>query len=153
MPDEFDVERIVAANSYMVVGTVGHDGCPWVSPVFFAPVGDDRLYWVSSPDSRHSRNIAQCPKVALTVFDSGVAIGRAEAVYFEAQAFRAAGAETAAALDALNARLPKSKQLSAQDLEPAGPLTLYKAEFSHRYVLVRGGDPQQGNTVDITLEV
>jgi hypothetical protein len=87
------------------------------------------------------------------VFDSRVAIGGAEAVYFEGRGSRAASAETGAALQALNARLPKSKQLSVHDLEPDGPMALYKAELSHRSVLVRGGDPQQGNTLDITFEV
>ena len=52
------VPRLLAANKYMVLATADADGVPWATPVYFAPRDESRLYWVSSPDSRHSRNIA-----------------------------------------------------------------------------------------------
>ena len=69
MIDRSATDRMLAANRYLVLGTAGKDGRPWVTPVFFAPLDPDRVCWVSSPDSRHSCNIAQRAAVAITVFD------------------------------------------------------------------------------------
>lgn len=153
MPDRADFDRLLAAHRYLVLGTVGADGRPWATPVFFAPLGADAVCWVSSPDSRHSHNVESRPSVALTVFDSTVAVGGAQAAYADAEARRARPDELADVLDALDARLPAAKRLVPDDLRPAGPLVAYRADLQHRYVLVRGGDPEQGNAVDMTLEV
>ena len=88
MPDRADFDRLLAANRYLVLGTVGADGRPWVTPVFFAPLAADAVCWVSSPGSRHSRTIESRPSVALTVFDSTVAVGGAQAAYADAEARR-----------------------------------------------------------------
>jgi uncharacterized protein YhbP (UPF0306 family) len=153
MTDRSVVDRVLNANRYLVLGTADAHGQPWVTPVFFAPLDPDRVCWVSSPDSRHSRNIASRAALAITVFDSTVEVGLAEAAYFEADAAPLMPDESNAALQALNARLPKAKQLSGDDLQPIGPMVIYQAEFRHRYVLIRGGNPQFGNAVDMTVEV
>jgi uncharacterized protein YhbP (UPF0306 family) len=147
------VDRVLAANRYLVLGTADPDGQPWLTPVFFASLAKNRLCWVSSPDTRHSRNIARRAAVAITVFDSTVEVGHAEAAYFDAQAAPALPDEVDDALHALNARLPPAKQLSGDDLQPAGPLVVYRADVQRSYVLVRGGDATYGNTVDLTVEV
>ena len=110
MNDRSTIDRVLAANLYIVLGTADEDGQPWVSPVFFAQLGPNRLCWVSSPDSRHSRNIAHRNTIAITVFDSTVAVGRAEAAYFDAHAAPATPDEVDAALQSLNARLPSDKR-------------------------------------------
>jgi hypothetical protein len=61
--------------------------------------------------------------------------------------------ETGAALGALNSRLPLQKRLSVDDLHPRGPMVVYRAGLRHRYVLVRGGNREFGNAVDMTVEV
>jgi hypothetical protein len=82
---------------------------------------------VSSPDSRHSRNLARRAQVAITVFDSTVEVGQAEAVYFDADAQLVPADELASVLVALNARLLDAEQLSGDDLRrvarwsPTGP--------------------------------
>ncbi len=153
MNDRSTIDRLLAANLYLVLGTADEDGHPWVSPVFFAQLGPDRLCWVSSPDARHSRNIAHRNTIAITVFDSTVAVGRAEAAYFDANAAAATPDEVDAALQSLNARLPSDKALNPDDLQPHGPLVVYRADLQHRYILIRGGDPEHGNAVDTTVEV
>jgi uncharacterized protein YhbP (UPF0306 family) len=150
--DRSDVDRVLAANRYLVLGTADENGQPWATPVFFAPLDPHRVCWVSAPDSRHSRNIANRPAIAITVFDSTVEVGRAEAAYFDADAAPATPDETKAALQALNARLPQHKRLSSADLQPHGPLVVYRADLRHRY-LVRGGNAELGNDLDITVEV
>lgn len=148
---ELSVDGILAANRYLVLGTADADGTPWATPVFFAPLGDDRVCWVSSPSSRHSRNIAARAQIAITVFDSSVAVGSAEAAYFDAVAVAAPDAPSA--LEALNARLPSGKELTPEDLEPAGPLVAYAAELQRRYVLVRGSSPHSTHAFDTTVEI
>src|SRR5213083_1339516 len=83
--------RIVDANMYMTLATADAEGRPWISPVWFAPMTDDELLWVSDPRTRHSRNIAVRPEVAIVIFDSTVPIGGAEALYVEATADRLSG--------------------------------------------------------------
>lgn len=147
------LERVLAANRYLVLATADEDGRPWATPVFFARLDTDRVGWVSSPESRHSRNIAARGAIAITVFDSTVAVGQAEAAYFEADAAPAAGDDAAAVLDALNAKLPAAKRLSAGDLGPTGRLVAYQAQLRRRFVLVRGGDEELGNVTDRTVEL
>jgi uncharacterized protein YhbP (UPF0306 family) len=151
--DRSAVDRVLAANRYLVLGTADEDGQPWVTPVFLAPLAPSRLCWVSPPDSRHSRNIAHRSAVAITVFDSTVEVGRAEAVYFDADVAQATPDKMDAALQSLNSRLPQGKRLSRADLQPHGPLVTYRADLRHHYVLVRGGNPELGNAVDMTVEV
>jgi uncharacterized protein YhbP (UPF0306 family) len=151
--DRSAVDRVLAANRYLVLGTVDGAGQPWVTPVFFAPLGADHVCWLSSPDSRHSRNIARRPAVAITVFDSSVEVGQAEAAYFDAEAAQATPDETDPALHALNSRLPQDKRLGGEDLQPVGPFVIYRADLRRRYVLVRGGNSEFGNAVDTTVEV
>jgi hypothetical protein len=153
MIDRSAVDRVLAANLYLVLGTADGDGRPWVSPVFFAPYDPHGLCWVSSPDSRHSRNIAARDAVAITVFDSSVAVGQAEAAYFDAHAAPAPGNDVEEALRCLNSRLPQQKSLSRDDLQPHGPLVVYLADVQHSYVLVRGGTAEYGNPIDMTVEV
>ena len=153
MIDRSDIGRVLTANRYVVLGTADENGRPWVTPVFFAPLEPNRVCWVSSPDSRHSRNIAHRPAVAITVFDSTVEVGRAEAAYFDTDAARAAADEIDTALQSLNLRLPHDKQLGSDDLQPRGPLVVYRADLRRSYVLVRGGNSEFGNAVDMTVEV
>jgi nitroimidazol reductase NimA-like FMN-containing flavoprotein (pyridoxamine 5'-phosphate oxidase superfamily) len=84
---------VFAGNRYMVLGTADADGRPWTSPVWYAREGYDELYWVSSPQARHSRNIAARPQISIVVFDSQVPVGSAAAVYMQATAQEVTGAE------------------------------------------------------------
>ena len=72
---------IVDANLYMVLGTADKTGRPWVSPVYYAAEGYTELYWVSSPEARHSRNLATRPELSIVVFDSQAPIGTGQGVY------------------------------------------------------------------------
>lgn len=78
--------EIIDSNLYMVLGTADETGQPWVSPVYFAPQGYQEFYWVSSPEVRHSRNIAARPQVSIVVFNSQAPIGTGQAVYMSATA-------------------------------------------------------------------
>jgi uncharacterized protein YhbP (UPF0306 family) len=147
------VPRLLAEHLYLVIGTTNDDGRPWVSPVFYAADGAYRIVWVSAPESRHSRNIAARPAVAITVFDSHVPVGEAEALYLEATAALVPDDECGASLALLNDRLPTGKRLGPDDVGPAGPMRLYQATITRHYVLVRGGDARFDNVTDARLPV
>jgi uncharacterized protein YhbP (UPF0306 family) len=148
-----NVPRVLAENSYLVLGTADEAGEPWVTPLFYAAADPYRLYWVSAPGSRHSRNVAIRPTVAITVFDTHAPIGGAEALYLEGVAGPVPDAERAPALALLNGRLPQHQQLTADDLVEPGPLLVYAAQLSRHFVLVRGGEPGFDNVTDMRLQV
>ncbi|MEV8371855.1 pyridoxamine 5'-phosphate oxidase family protein [Kribbella sp. NPDC056861] len=147
------VPRLLAQHRYLVLGTVDPTGTPWITPVFFAPDGTDSVLWVSSPDSRHSRNLAHSPTVAITLFDSQAPIGKAEALYLESTASQVDDTAQSAALELLNSRLPTEKHLDLADVGPAGLLRIYRASIQQHHVLIRGGDPRFDNPVDTRLAV
>jgi hypothetical protein len=146
-----EVPRLLADNRYAVLGTADRHGRPWVTPVFYAARGADQLVWVSAPDSRHSRNLAERPEMAITVFDSHAPVGGAEALYLEAVA--APDQDPGAALALLNARLPAGKELTGDDLAPSGPMLAYHADVRRHYLLIRGGDSRFDNVTDARLLV
>ncbi len=72
---------IIDGNRYMVLGTADEGGRPWVSPVYYAPSGYSELYWVSSPEAQHSRNLAARRDLSIVVFDSEAPVGEGQGVY------------------------------------------------------------------------
>jgi general stress protein 26 len=82
---------IIDSSMYMVLGTADASGHPWVSPVYFASAGYSQFYWVSSPEVRHSRNIATRSQVSIVVFNSQTPIGTGQGVYMSAIAEQLSG--------------------------------------------------------------
>jgi nitroimidazol reductase NimA-like FMN-containing flavoprotein (pyridoxamine 5'-phosphate oxidase superfamily) len=61
---------VIDSNRYMTLGTADESGQPWVSPVWYAPLEYREFFWVSSPNAKHSRNLARRPQLAIVIFDS-----------------------------------------------------------------------------------
>ena len=93
------VRRVIDSNSYMALGTTDEAGHPWVSPVWFASEGYDSFHWVSSPEAKHSQNLAARPDIAIAIFNSSVPVGGAEAVYMKGVANELTGVELARGLE------------------------------------------------------
>ncbi len=140
----------IDANRYMALGTADEDGHPWVSPVWFATEDHRSFHWVSSPDARHSRNIASRPEVAIAIFDSTAEPGTAEAVYISGRAGELAGEELERGMEVFGRvsqrELPRAWGLN--DVRPPSVLRLYRATAAEHFVLIRGGDPERGSGVD-----
>src|SRR2546423_12494507 len=102
---------------------------------------------MSSPDSRHSRNIAARPSVAITVFDTHAPIGQAEALYLEATAGPVDDHAQLVPVELLNTRLPTGQQLGPDDLGPAGRLRVYQANVTRHSRLARRLDSFSRSTV------
>lgn len=62
------VYHFLSTHSTMALATVGADGLPQVTPLFFVADEHVQLYWLSSPNSRHSRNLAERPHAAATIY-------------------------------------------------------------------------------------
>jgi nitroimidazol reductase NimA-like FMN-containing flavoprotein (pyridoxamine 5'-phosphate oxidase superfamily) len=150
-----DIARqLIDGIRYMVLGTIDADGRPRTSPVYFSPDGYHLLYWISSPDAVHSRNVVERPDVTVVVFDSTVPIGTAEAVYMTARAEQVPDDELDACVEvACRARFPEQKVFPADQLRPPGPFRLWRARVSEHSVLIRGSDPLRGRGVDRRLVV
>lgn len=149
-----DIAReVINGGRYMSLGTADAAGHPWVSPVFYTPDGYTDFYWVSSPDARHSRNVAARPDVSMAIYDSHVPIGAAEAVYMVARAAQVPDDELQHAAAVFNSRLPAEKAFEPTELVAPALFRLYRAEVSEHSVLIRGGDPTYGRGADSRMTV
>ena len=129
--------EIVDSNSYMTLGTANAEGRPWVSPVWFAAVGYAELLWVSSPETRHSRNLAARPELSIVVFDSTLPPYTGQALYMEGEAAEVGEAELGAAIEAFSkaSLAGGAGEWSAEDVRPPAGLRLYRARMSQHWVL------------------
>ena len=128
---------IIDANLYMVLGTADEDGRPWASPVYYAPAAYQELFWVSSPNARHSRNIAARADVGIVVFDSRVPIGTGQAVYMAAVAEELTGPDSERGIDVFSRRSVEhgGSAWTLEDVRPPARLRLYRATASEHFVL------------------
>jgi predicted pyridoxine 5'-phosphate oxidase superfamily flavin-nucleotide-binding protein len=146
-----DVTRsVIDANSYMALGTADQAGNPWVSPVWFASEDYRNFHWVSSPDAKHSRNLAAHPEVAIAIFDSSVPVGGAQAVYMKGVAKELTGAELEPGLEVFDrvSRHDIGRGFGLDDVQGSALFRLYRATVSEHWVLIPGRDPDRGSGVD-----
>jgi nitroimidazol reductase NimA-like FMN-containing flavoprotein (pyridoxamine 5'-phosphate oxidase superfamily) len=62
------VRALLERENTLVLASTADDGTPAATPLFYYADGETDLYWLSSPDSRHSRNMSARPRVAVAVF-------------------------------------------------------------------------------------
>lgn len=145
-PDEIrtrHARQIVDAIQYMVLGTAAASGEPWASPVWFAHADYREFVWVSSPQARHSRNIAERPQVGIVIFDSTVPIGTGQGVYLSCEATVASHGELDRLLDLFNRRslAHGDTTLARSDVEaPSGEFRLYRAVANEASMLAKDGE-------------
>ncbi|GAA1722207.1 hypothetical protein GCM10009809_17370 [Isoptericola hypogeus] len=145
-------ERVLTTVRYVVLATIDPDGAPRVSPVFFTRDGAD-VYWVSSPDAHHSRNVEHEPRVEGVVFDSTVRVGGAEAVYLTGRARRIPDDELGDRCAAAYADTRDGVAFTPAELSGDSSLRLYVLECERREVLVRGRHPTLGTGIDRRMPV
>ncbi|MGY6018677.1 pyridoxamine 5'-phosphate oxidase family protein [Streptomyces spinosirectus] len=151
-PDEI-VRGIVDAGLYMVLATADGDGRPWSSPVYFAHVDCREFVWVSSPDARHSRNIAVRPEVGIAVFDSSAAIGTGQGAYMSAVAGAVEEADVAErALDVFSRRslTHGGRVWTLDDVRGDTGIRLYRAVAVEHSILAKDGRPDHRIAVDLS---
>jgi uncharacterized protein YhbP (UPF0306 family) len=131
---------IIDSNMYMTLGTADENGRPWVSPVYYVPEGYVDFYWVSSPEAKHSRNLAARPEVSIVIFDSRTPVGSGQGVYMSAVAEDLMGddIERGIAVFSRRSEAHGAGEWNLEDVRPPARHRLYRATASEHFVL----DPQ-----------
>ena len=133
-----DIARAaIDANLYMVLGTAGEEGRPWVTPVYYSAGGYTDFYWVSRPEAMHSRNIAARPQVSVVIFNSQTPIGTAQAVYMSGVAEEVTGADVARGIDIFSrgSQARGAGEWTPENVQPPAHLRLYRATASEQFIL------------------
>jgi nitroimidazol reductase NimA-like FMN-containing flavoprotein (pyridoxamine 5'-phosphate oxidase superfamily) len=127
---------IIDSNRYMTLATADESGLPWASPVWYAPARYREFFWVSSPQARHSRNLATRPHLAIVIFDSHQP-GGWHAVYMSAVAEELAGVDVDEGIEIFSRR-SEAQEIRAwtqEDVRPPARHRLYRATASDHFVL------------------
>jgi nitroimidazol reductase NimA-like FMN-containing flavoprotein (pyridoxamine 5'-phosphate oxidase superfamily) len=152
MSGELDdlARNTIDTNRYLALGTADGTGLPWVSPVWFACEDYRSFHWVSSPDARHSLNLASRPEVAMSIYDSSQVPGTVEAVYLTGRAEELTEDELGRGIEVFDriSRRDLGRGWALSDVQPPFLLRLYRAVASEHFVLIRGRDPERGSGVD-----
>jgi Pyridoxamine 5'-phosphate oxidase len=137
--------NVLDNTAYAVLATADAVGNPWVTPVWFAPEGLERLYWVSWPGSRHSKLIEQRPETALTVFDSTVVPNQGTAFYATAHAQQCPDEDLNHGLQIFNRRAQSQgiDPFTREHTTGAARLRLYVALITEAWVLDQDAEVDQ----------
>jgi uncharacterized protein YhbP (UPF0306 family) len=142
---------IIEANMYMVLGTADKTGRPWVSPVYYASAGYNEFYWVSSPEARHSRNLATHPQVSIVIFDSQAPIGTGQGVYMSAMAEELKDIELERGIEIYSRTSlgHGGHEWKQDDVQLPALYRLYRATVSEHSILDPGGHPDHRTPVTL----
>jgi uncharacterized protein YhbP (UPF0306 family) len=64
------IAALLRTESTLSLATVDEAGLPSIAPLFYLMDDDLTLYWLSSYNSQHSRNLMREPRVSATVYRS-----------------------------------------------------------------------------------
>lgn len=121
----------------MTLATTGPDGAPQAAAVFYAVDEALNLYFLSSPNSRHSQNLAREPRVAAAVHADGLAWQSIQGLQIEGTAQQVQGAhELAHAAQVYGRRFEFLKGLLGVD-SAGGPAALRGPVASSRFYVLR----------------
>ena len=139
------VRDIIEANLYMVLATADAAGRPWSSPVYFAHIGFTELFWVSSPEVTHSRNIAVRPEVGIAIFDSHARIRTGQGAYMSAVAELVEEEDETAArgIEVFSRRSVShgGGTWTVDEVRADAGLRLYRATVDAHSILAKDGQP------------
>jgi uncharacterized protein YhbP (UPF0306 family) len=98
--------KLLDASTLCAIATVA-GGRAYVSTAYFAWTADWRLFWLSEPRAKHSRNIRANGSVAVAIFDSHQTWGNLDrGIQLFGSAGKLAGPEAEAAADVYANRFP-----------------------------------------------
>ena len=99
------------------------------------------LYWVSSPEVDHSRNIAARPEISAVVFDSQQPVGTGQAVYMACRAERLGSPEDERAMEIFSRRSVEQGQeaWAVERVREPEPLRVYRATVTGHWMLDKSG--------------
>ena len=97
--------RYVEGHNVATLATAGPEG-PWAAAVFYASTGFT-IYFLSSPTSRHGRNIGSNAEVAATIQEDYGDWHEIKGIQLQGQARRLEGTERAEAEARFGAKFPR----------------------------------------------
>lgn len=130
------IHAFLTGHSTMTLATSGADSAPQAAAVFYAADEALNLVFVSSPNSRHSLNLAQRPRVAATIQADNQAWQAIRGLQIEGAAHKVDGAaELAQAVKIYAGRFDFLRSLL--DGETGGPAALRGPLASSRFYILR----------------
>lgn len=136
------IKKILEENKQMVLATVTPEGEPWITPLFFSYTEYCTLYWTSAKDAKHSRNLAQNAKAAVTIHNREIHdTPNWDCVFFTGNVYEVTAQEFPQALNSyynrghLALKEDKEHQLYSKDFLDGSPRRLYKFVPEHAYIL------------------
>ena len=142
---------VIDANHYMTLGTQDAGGRMRLSPVYYTPARYTDFYWLSSPEARHSRNVAEHPAVEIVIFGSTARVGEGEAVYMSATARCIPDDEVDGVIGEAFLARAGAREFAAGELRGDADLRLYVARATSWEVHVPGSHPVHGAGIDRRL--
>jgi hypothetical protein len=142
---------IIESNMYMVLGTADESGHPWVSPVYYASASYMEFYWVSSPEVRHSLNIAVRPQVSIVIFNSQAPIGTGQGVYMSAIAEPLIGIDLDLGIEIYSRTSlgHGGHEWKPEDVQAPAIYRLYRANALEHWMLDPAGHPDHRTPVTV----
>lgn len=142
---------IIDSNMYMVLGTADESGQPWVSPVYYASAGYREFFWVSSPEARHSLNIAQRPQVSIVIFNSQAPIGTGQGVYMSAVTEQLTGIDLDRAIEIYSHTSlgHGGREWKPEGVQAPALYRLYRATVLEHWILDPAGHPDHRTPVTV----
>ena len=119
----------------MTLATADATGLPWASPVWFATTDFREYFWASSPEVRHSRNLAARPELAISIFDSGQKPGTGQGVYIAATGAPVPESELDHGLAVYAAQDESLPAWTRADVLPPAEHRLYRATATELFIL------------------
>ena len=127
---------LMDANLYVILGTANAQGAPWVSPVYYATADYAEIFWTSTLDAQHSRNIAQRAQLSMVIFDSTVPTYHGRAVYLSGTAAEMTGRDLDRGVEVYPGDPRRGgSTLSIEDVIAPSPYRLYRATIIEAFVL------------------
>ncbi|MGH3293205.1 MAG: pyridoxamine 5'-phosphate oxidase family protein [Trebonia sp.] len=145
-------QDLIDRNRYLTLATADEAGQPWASPVWYAHTGYKEFFWASSPDARHSRNIAVRPQVSIVIFDSSLPPGATQAVYLSGAAEVVTGPGLQRHLQAYSRRSQEQglPEWAPGDVQAPARHRLYRVVAATLFVLKPGGVDTR---IPVTIEL
>ena len=143
--------RVIDGNHNMTLGTLDPDGEPRLSPVYYTAARYSDFYWLSSPESHHSRNVLEHPEIKIVIFDSTAQVGDGEAVYLTATARQVGDDELESVIGEAFRTTAGARPFAPEELRGGADLRLYVAAVTACDVHVAGRHPLHGRGVDIRM--
>ncbi len=121
------------SHNVMTLATSGPEG-PWAAAVFYVTDGFT-FYFLSSPRSRHSLNVAAEPRVAATVQEDYGDWGEIKGIQLEGEAYRIEGAERAAAGERYGGKFPVIRDPEQEIARALDKIAWYRLEPRRLYLI------------------